>query len=277
MQPSSRKSSFLGPRTGLHHSLAFRACNTHLPRRTGGERKTSIVLWGWTCNHSLLPYAYWIIGKIVRHVFALNMQKRLLKASPAGCRGRTAKEQRKNRPILRQGIPEKVARTRRPKNFHLRSHDRYLHQPDRQAASTGTEPTASTMATSRIKPSGTLSGCVPCDQRKHCLRTPEKTRVRYVSFFRGEADQREKIIRGLTPVTPVPLGQPLPPVRLDPLTRLRRTGHFPRAGINATVESKRHRLQENPRILAHHQPRHRPATHATAATCRSILSAWRER
>lgn len=36
--------------------------------------------------------------------------------------------------------------------------------------------------------SGTLRDCVPCDQRKHCLRTPEKTKVRQVSFFRGKAD-----------------------------------------------------------------------------------------
>ena len=36
--------------------------------------------------------------------------------------------------------------------------------------------------------SGTLRDCVPCDQREKCLRTPEKTKVRQVSFFRGKAD-----------------------------------------------------------------------------------------
>ena len=36
--------------------------------------------------------------------------------------------------------------------------------------------------------SGALRDCVPCDQRKKCLRTPEKTKVRQVSFFRGKAD-----------------------------------------------------------------------------------------
>lgn len=36
--------------------------------------------------------------------------------------------------------------------------------------------------------SGTLRDCVPCDQRAKCLRTPDKTQVRQVSFFRGKAD-----------------------------------------------------------------------------------------
>ena len=35
--------------------------------------------------------------------------------------------------------------------------------------------------------SGALRDCVPCDQRAKCLRTPEKTKVRQVSFFRGKA------------------------------------------------------------------------------------------
>ena len=36
--------------------------------------------------------------------------------------------------------------------------------------------------------SGALRDCVPCDQRTRCLRTPAKTKVRQVSFFRGKAD-----------------------------------------------------------------------------------------
>jgi len=36
--------------------------------------------------------------------------------------------------------------------------------------------------------SGTLRDCVPCDQRAKCLRTPDKTKVRQVSFFRGKAN-----------------------------------------------------------------------------------------
>ena len=40
--------------------------------------------------------------------------------------------------------------------------------------------------------SGTLRDCVPCDQRAKCLRTPDKTQVRQVSFFRGKADAGEE-------------------------------------------------------------------------------------
>ena len=40
--------------------------------------------------------------------------------------------------------------------------------------------------------SGTLRDCVPCDQRKQCLRTPDKTKVRQVSFFRGKAGSEKE-------------------------------------------------------------------------------------
>ncbi len=37
-----------------------------------------------------------------------------------------------------------------------------------------------------------MRDCLPCDQRAKCLRTPEKTKVRQVSFFRGKADSSEE-------------------------------------------------------------------------------------
>ena len=40
--------------------------------------------------------------------------------------------------------------------------------------------------------SGALRDCVPCDQRAKCLRTPDKTQVRQVSFFRGKANADEE-------------------------------------------------------------------------------------
>lgn len=40
--------------------------------------------------------------------------------------------------------------------------------------------------------SGTLRDCVPCDQRAKCLRTPDRTQVRQVSFFRGKANADEE-------------------------------------------------------------------------------------
>lgn len=42
------------------------------------------------------------------------------------------------------------------------------------------------------KYSGTLRDCLPCEQRDKCLRTPEKTQVRQVAFFRGKADTKEE-------------------------------------------------------------------------------------
>jgi len=39
-----------------------------------------------------------------------------------------------------------------------------------------------------IKFQGAQRDCVPCTQREHCLRTPDKTRTRQVSFFQGRAD-----------------------------------------------------------------------------------------
>ena len=42
------------------------------------------------------------------------------------------------------------------------------------------------------KYTGSQRDCLPCEQRDKCLRTPEKTRVRQVSFFRGKAGTTEE-------------------------------------------------------------------------------------
>lgn len=42
-----------------------------------------------------------------------------------------------------------------------------------------------------IKFQGAQRDCVPCEQRAHCLRTPEKTKTRQVTFFQGKADGKE--------------------------------------------------------------------------------------
>lgn len=42
-----------------------------------------------------------------------------------------------------------------------------------------------------MKFSGAAQDCVPCEQREKCLRTPEKTRIRQVSFFQGKRDPQE--------------------------------------------------------------------------------------
>ena len=90
-------------------------------------------------------------------------------------------------PLYDKAHPKKKARTYRPSDF--------THDPD-----TGTCicPAGKTLYQNgsncihngyvSTKFSGTLRDCVPCDQRKQCLRTPDKTKVRQVSFFRGKAD-----------------------------------------------------------------------------------------
>ena len=42
-----------------------------------------------------------------------------------------------------------------------------------------------------VKFQGAQRDCQPCTQRDKCLRTPEKTKTRQVSFFRGKADPTE--------------------------------------------------------------------------------------
>jgi transposase len=42
-----------------------------------------------------------------------------------------------------------------------------------------------------MKFKGTVRDCIPCDLRAQCLRTPDKTRIRQVAFFRGKASKEE--------------------------------------------------------------------------------------
>jgi hypothetical protein len=44
---------------------------------------------------------------------------------------------------------------------------------------------------------GALRDCVPCDHRRKCLRTPEKTQTRQVCFFRGRADPTAESVTDL--------------------------------------------------------------------------------
>ena len=93
-------------------------------------------------------------------------------------------------PLYDKAHPKKKAGTYRPSDF--------THDPD-----TGTCicPAGKTLYQNgsncihngyvSTKFSGTLRDCVPCDQREQCLRTPEKTQVRQVSFFRGKADSTQ--------------------------------------------------------------------------------------
>lgn len=45
-----------------------------------------------------------------------------------------------------------------------------------------------------LKFSGAKQDCVPCERRQDCLRTPEKTQTRQVSFLQGKRDEQENHI-----------------------------------------------------------------------------------
>jgi hypothetical protein len=90
-------------------------------------------------------------------------------------------------PLYDKAHPKKAARTYRPNDFTYNPQTgtclcpagKTLYQNGSNCIHNGHLST---------KFSGTLRDCVPCDQRQKCLRTPEKTKVRQVSFFRGKAD-----------------------------------------------------------------------------------------
>ena len=90
-------------------------------------------------------------------------------------------------PLYDKAHPKKAARTYRPSDFTydpdtgtcLCPAGKALYQNGSNCIHNGYRST---------KFSGALRDCVPCDHRKQCLRTPEKTKVRQVSFFRGKAD-----------------------------------------------------------------------------------------
>ena len=90
-------------------------------------------------------------------------------------------------PLYDKAHPKKASKTYRPTDFNYDPHTgacicpagKRLYQNGSNCIHNGYVST---------KFSGALRDCIPCDQRKQCLRTPEKTQVRQVSFFRGKAD-----------------------------------------------------------------------------------------
>jgi len=93
-------------------------------------------------------------------------------------------------PLYDKAHPKKNAKTYRPSDF---THDpdtgmcicpagKTLYQNGSNCVHNGYVST---------KFSGTLRDCIPCDRRAKCLRKPDKTKVRQVSFFRGKADSTQ--------------------------------------------------------------------------------------
>jgi len=110
-----------------------------------------------------------------------------------GMRGRDerfkdqARHKEKPDPLYDKAHPKKTAKTYRPGDFTYDPEigtctcpaGKHLYQNGSNCIHNGYIST---------KFSGALRDCLPCDQRTKCLRTPEKTQVRQVSFFRGKAN-----------------------------------------------------------------------------------------
>ena len=97
-------------------------------------------------------------------------------------------------PLYDKAHPKKNARTYRPSDF--------TYDPDtgtcicpagKQLYQNGANCLHNGYLSTKF--SGALRDCVPCDQRAKCLRTPERTRVRQVSFFRGKTDATKELYR----------------------------------------------------------------------------------
>jgi transposase len=102
-----------------------------------------------------------------------------------------ARHKAKPDPLYDKAHPKKPAARYRPRDFQYDAHTgtcvcpagKSLYQNGANCIHNGYLST---------KFSGTLRDCVPCDQRAKCLRTPDKTQVRQVSFFRGKANADEE-------------------------------------------------------------------------------------
>jgi len=94
-------------------------------------------------------------------------------------------------PLYDKAHPKKSAKTYRPSDFTydpdtgtcLCPAGKKLYQNGSNCVHNGYIST---------KFSGALRDCMPCDQRAKCLRTPDKTKVRQVSLFRGKADSTKE-------------------------------------------------------------------------------------
>jgi transposase len=93
-------------------------------------------------------------------------------------------------PLWDKSNPTKESTHFKPADFQLaQDHSHCVCPAGKQLYSNGSNCTINGYAV--MKFSGAKQDCVPCEQRKACLRTPEKTPTRQVSFFRGKRDVQE--------------------------------------------------------------------------------------
>lgn len=97
------------------------------------------------------------------------------------------KHKQKPDPLYDKAHPKKAAKRYRPRDFTLDPETGHCTCPaGKTLYRNGTNCIHNGHLATQY--SGTLRDCLPCEQRAKCLRTPEKTQVRQVAFFRGKAD-----------------------------------------------------------------------------------------
>jgi hypothetical protein len=93
-------------------------------------------------------------------------------------------------PLWNKAKPSKQSKCFKPADFQLAEDRSHCVCPaGKRLYSNGSDCTINGYVA--MKFSGAQQDCVPCQRRKECLRTPEKTRTRQVSFFQGRRDVQE--------------------------------------------------------------------------------------
>lgn len=96
------------------------------------------------------------------------------------------KYQEKPDPLYDKARPKKPSKCYRPRDFTLNPDTGVCTCPaGKELYRNGSNCIHNGYLSTKY--SGTLRDCLPCEQRKQCLRKPDKTQVRQVSFFRGKA------------------------------------------------------------------------------------------
>ena len=101
------------------------------------------------------------------------------------------KHKQKPDPLYDKAHPKKSAKRYRPQDFTLDPETGICTCPaGKLLYRNGTNCIHNGQLATKY--SGTQRDCLPCEQRAKCLRTPEKTKVRQVAFFRGKANATEE-------------------------------------------------------------------------------------
>ena len=96
-------------------------------------------------------------------------------------------------PLWNKAKQTKKTKCFKPADFHLAAdHSHCICPAGKRLYSNGSNCTNKGYAA--MKFSGAKQDCLPCERRQECLRKPEITPTRQVSFFQGKRDQRENHI-----------------------------------------------------------------------------------